>query len=106
MIDSKPLERKRLRITGQVQGVGFRPFVYRLASQLALTGWVINDGRGVFIEIQGQAPDVGEFLRRLVADWPPWAGIVRKEEQSCPPIPGESAFEIRASQGGELSDAQ
>ncbi len=49
------LTRRALRVRGQVQGVGFRPFVYRLAQDLALSGRVLNDGMGVQIEVQGEA---------------------------------------------------
>ena len=48
------LAQLRVEIHGAVQGVGFRPFVYRLATELDLTGWVINDARGVFIEVEGR----------------------------------------------------
>ena len=67
--------RLRLEIHGAVQGVGFRPFVYRLASELGLAGWVINDSRGVFVEVEGREPSVQAFLDRLPAEKPALALI-------------------------------
>ncbi|MCY2929030.1 MAG: acylphosphatase, partial [Planctomycetota bacterium] len=55
--------RRSFHVAGQVQGVGFRPFVYRLACEGGLTGWVVNDGRGVQLEVQGLRPAVEEFAR-------------------------------------------
>ena len=58
------IRRVRITVRGAVQGVGFRPFVYRLASELALKGWVINSPQGVTVEVQG---DRRERLRLLLA---------------------------------------
>jgi len=60
--------RIRFSIRGQVQGVGFRPFVYRLAKECALSGFVRNDSRGVVVEIEGPATKTQEFERRLSRD--------------------------------------
>ncbi len=65
--------RLRLEIRGAVQGVGFRPFTYRLASELALAGWVINDSRGVQIEVEGNSAKLETFLDRLQGEAPPRA---------------------------------
>ena len=64
------MDRQRLKIVvrGAVQGVGFRPFVYRLATELDLRGWVINSAQGVFIEVEGPPDELSEFARRLRAD--------------------------------------
>lgn len=67
--------RRRFTVTGVVQGVGFRPFVHRLAGELGLAGFVGNDSGAVFIEVQGEGAGVGEFARRLRAEAPPLARI-------------------------------
>jgi hydrogenase maturation protein HypF len=69
------VERRQLRVTGTVQGVGFRPFVYRLAVELGLAGWVANDSRGVTVEVEGPADDLDELQLRLMAEAPPLARI-------------------------------
>jgi len=66
---------RHIRVSGIVQGVGFRPFVWRLAQELKLTGWVRNDAQGVEIAAQGAAPQVAELLRRLRTDAPPLARV-------------------------------
>jgi hydrogenase maturation protein HypF len=90
------LERLRVEIHGAVQGVGFRPFVYRLATEQALTGWVINDTRGVFIEVEGPQPELARFLKRLPAEQPPRAIIHSLEAAWLEPA-GYEHFEIRHS---------
>ncbi len=70
-----PVTRQRLRVTGVVQGVGFRPTVYQLATALGLGGCVGNDSAGVFIELEGDAVAIDEFVLRLKADPPPLAHI-------------------------------
>ncbi|MBU2848423.1 carbamoyltransferase HypF, partial [Acidithiobacillus ferriphilus] len=67
--------RYRLRVLGQVQGVGFRPFAYRLATELGLGGWVRNDGRGVDMEVQGSVPDLERLLLGLRLKAPPLARV-------------------------------
>ena len=67
MKPSPALQRRRIEVRGIVQGVGFRPFVYRLAQQLGLTGWVRNDTAGVSIEVDGTAEALDAFARRLRA---------------------------------------
>lgn len=66
---------QRIRITGLVQGVGFRPFVWRLAKELELTGWVRNDAQGVEIEVRGDVHQVKKLIERLKADAPEAARI-------------------------------
>ena len=56
------IKRQKILITGRVQGVGFRPAVYRLAQGLSLSGIVYNDTKGVTIELQGQEQKIDEFL--------------------------------------------
>ncbi len=90
------LQRLRVEIHGAVQGVGFRPFVYRLATELRLVGWVINDSAGVFIEVEGPTPALAEFLRRLPAEPPPHALIQSLDAAWLAPA-GAAGFEIRPS---------
>jgi hydrogenase maturation factor HypF (carbamoyltransferase family) len=60
-----PIERVRIILHGAVQGVGFRPFTYRLATELGLHGWGLNSSQGVFIEVEGSRPSLDQFLLRL-----------------------------------------
>lgn len=69
------VERKRVRVEGIVQGVGFRPFVYGLAVRLELMGWVCNDLRGVSLEVQGLSQQVGRFVIELRNSAPPRSRI-------------------------------
>src|SRR5580704_13194444 len=62
--------RRRIRVTGVVQGVGFRPFVQRLATELGLSGQVGNDTEGVLVEVEGRLPSVRYFEARLVEEAP------------------------------------
>ena len=86
--------RVRARVEGTVQGVGFRPYVYRLAAELGLSGWVLNDARGVVLEVEGES--VERFLERLPAELPPLAHIDRLLPEALAPT-GEVGFVIRAS---------
>ena len=79
--------RTALRVEGIVQGVGFRPFVYSLATGLGLGGLVGNDVDGVFAEIEGPPAAVGEFLRRLEREAPPLARIERVTTSSLTKAP-------------------
>ena len=67
--------RQHFTVTGVVQGVGFRPFVHRIASELGLAGFVGNDSGAVFLEVQGERARVDEFRHRLCAEAPPLARI-------------------------------
>ena len=88
--------RTALRVEGIVQGVGFRPFVYSLATGLGLGGLVGNDVDGVFAEIEGPPAAVGEFLRRLEREAPPLARIERVTTSVLPPA-GTATFMIAPS---------
>jgi hydrogenase maturation protein HypF len=88
--------RVRVRVQGTVQGVGFRPYVYRLARELGLGGYVLNDTHGVLLEVEGAAAAVECFLERLAPDAPVLAAIERVEVGALE-LAGESAFAIRAS---------
>ncbi len=96
--------RARVRVNGTVQGVGFRPYVYRLAGELALGGFVLNDAHGVLIEIEGSTAAVESFLARLPAEAPPLAVLERVVVSEQPPSGGQ-AFTIVASVAGEVPDA-
>ncbi len=89
--------RTAVRVEGVVQGVGFRPFVYALATGLGLTGLVGNDLDGVFAEVEGPAAAVSEFLRRLERDAPPLARIERVSTRDLPPAE-TAGFVIAASE--------
>jgi len=68
---------RRIRVTGIVQGVGFRPYVWHLAHQLNLTGWVRNDAAGVEVLAVGVAAQLEAFIRRLPQEIPPLAEVHR-----------------------------
>ena len=72
---SDAVVRYRIRVVGVVQGVGFRPFVHRVATDLGLAGHVGNDAEGVFVEVEGDAGSVDAFTAHLTADAPPLARI-------------------------------
>jgi hydrogenase maturation protein HypF len=93
------LRRVRARVDGTVQGVGYRPFVYRLAGELGIAGWVLNDERGVLVEAEGPPDAVHVFLARLRADAPPLAEVRGVEAQDVPVV-GRAGFEIMASEHG------
>ncbi len=88
--------RLRVEIRGAVQGVGFRPFVYRLASELGLAGWVINNAQGVIVEAEGSAAVLETFLARLRAEPPPRAQVDALASAWFDPV-GLTGFEIRHS---------
>ncbi len=87
----------RIKIEGAVQGVGFRPFVYRLAHELGLTGYVRNTPNGVLIELDGSSTALDRFSDRLVGEKPPLAVIHRVTTETVPPV-GHSTFRIQVSQ--------
>ena len=93
----KPARRVRARVEGTVQGVGFRPFVYRLADELGLDGHVRNDERGVLLEVQGPSESVERFLGLLAAEPPPLALVEGVALEDLAPTP-ETGFRILDSQ--------
>jgi len=97
----QPLSRVRVKLAlrGAVQGVGFRPFVHRLATELAVTGWVNNSPQGVFVEAESPRPTLEQFLRRLEAEKPPRSSIQSMETTWLDAV-GFKKFEIRASENG------
>ncbi|MGH3152552.1 MAG: carbamoyltransferase HypF [Streptosporangiaceae bacterium] len=92
----RPPVRTAIRVEGIVQGVGFRPYVYTLATGLGLTGFVGNDVDGVFAEVEGPAAAVSEFLLRLEREPPPLARIERVTTRTVP-LSGSTSFAIAAS---------
>jgi hydrogenase maturation protein HypF len=92
--------RTAIRVEGIVQGVGFRPYVYTLATGLGLAGFVGNDVDGVFVEVEGPKDAVGEFLRTLEHDPPPLARIERVTARPIAPDGGTSFVIAPSGPGG------
>ena len=90
--------RLRVLVRGTVQGVGFRPFVYREACGLGLAGWVENSAEGVIVEAEGDPDDVAALLRRIEAEPPPNAAVTAIETREIAPV-RERSFTIRPSEG-------
>ncbi|NNG46063.1 MAG: carbamoyltransferase HypF, partial [Deltaproteobacteria bacterium] len=89
----------QLRIRGVVQGVGFRPFVYRIANRCRLSGSVSNQPGSVIVHIEGMSEDLGEFRKLLMEDAPPAARIVQVTARRVP-LAGYTEFTIGKSDGG------
>lgn len=94
--------RIQIQVEGTVQGVGFRPFVYRLAHRHHLGGWVLNHPAGVEIEVEGKAQEIAQFLAELRQEPPPLARITDLTWREVVPR-GEAQFAIQQSGGGCLS---
>ena len=88
--------RKRFRVGGIVQGVGFRPFVYALATRHELAGFVLNDPAGVLIEVEGSPEAVHRFRADLMGELPPLAVVDGVAEEELDPEADDS-FVIRES---------
>jgi hydrogenase maturation protein HypF len=91
--------RRRVRVGGLVQGVGFRPFLYALARELCLSGSVSNTGAGVVAEVEGHPRQVADFVRRIRSDAPPLARVQSLDIDDLDPL-GGTDFVIAASQHG------
>jgi hydrogenase maturation protein HypF len=96
--------RVRARVDGVVQGVGFRPYVFRLAREHALAGFVLNDERGVLVEVEGEDEAVDAFLARLPREAPPLAAVHAVTATELGPE-GGSGFRIVESAGAGEPDA-
>lgn len=97
------IQRLHIVIRGAVQGVGFRPFIYRLATSMNLPGWVTNSPQGVFVEVEGEKHFLDTFLLRIEKEKPPRASIQSLECSLLDPV-GLKTFEIRPSEHrGELT---
>jgi hydrogenase maturation protein HypF len=95
------MRRLKIVIRGVVQGVGFRPFVYRLAREEGLGGWVKNSPQGVFVEVEGPEQSLDDFLLRLPQDKPPLS-FIQSLEYSVLESVGYPDFRIhRSEDGGE-----
>jgi hydrogenase maturation protein HypF len=90
------MQRLRVTLRGAVQGVGFRPFVYRLATEMSLTGWVLNSSSGLVVEVEGPSGELSRFEQRLEQERPK-ASVVTVRESSWLPAQGSTLFEILAS---------
>src|SRR6516225_2884623 len=95
-------QRRAITVRGIVQGVGFRPYAYNLASRLRLHGFVKNQTGTVLIEIEGEPPSLDHFLAVLTAKPPPLARIEHLSWEPRPPR-GEQQFRIEPSDNGALS---
>ena len=91
--------RLKLAVRGAVQGVGFRPFVFRLAEELKLAGWVNNSPQGVFIEVEGPRSALEKFLLRIETEKPA-CSFIQSLESSWLDAVGFKIFEIRKSETG------
>lgn len=89
--------RQRIRVRGIVQGVGFRPYIYRLAKSHGLTGWVLNDSEGVLIEVQGSSEQLKDFAAELPISAPPASRITSVEQTDVETDIAERSFVIAPS---------
>jgi hydrogenase maturation protein HypF len=103
---SQPLVRRRWHVAGRVQGVGFRPFVYRLAKTFQITGSVWNDAAGAIIEGQGTELQLSKFARALESGAPAAAAIRQITEETIEIRTDENEFEIGASQSAGVATAE
>ncbi|MFD7406268.1 carbamoyltransferase HypF [Streptomyces sp. NPDC059866] len=90
--------RRRITVRGTVQGVGFRPYVHRLAADLALAGFVSNTAQGVLIEVEGPPTGVARFCSRLAQEPPPLAAVTGIGVQDVPATGAAEGFTIRPSE--------
>src|SRR4030095_914358 len=94
--NNEPYQRLSVTVRGAVQGGGFRPFVYRLATELGLAGWVRNSVQGVFLDVEGGRENLDIFLRRLNDEKPPLS-YFQSVESSFLDATGACDFGILAS---------
>jgi len=94
--DTDSVVRAEVKISGAVQGVGFRPLVYRLAVECGLAGWVFNSSQGVVIEVEGHYNQIDSFLQRLINEPPPRARVQDVQYRFLNPA-GYRLFEVRPS---------
>lgn len=99
VVAGDPPLRRRVTVRGVVQGVGFRPYLYGLATELALAGHVTNTPEGVVVEVEGTASAVARFCDRIAAQAPPLARVESVHHREMPPV-GGAAFTILTSRTG------
>ena len=104
MAGPQTISRKKLKVTGVVQGVGFRPFVYRLAGVHHLAGWVCNTSTCVEIEVEGSAASLEKFVSQLTTQAPILARVDTVEAMEAEPQ-GRSGFAILESQRQVAAEA-
>ena len=92
-----------IRVRGLVQGVGFRPTMWRLARRHGLRGWVANDGQGVRMHVCGSAAAVEEFVQNLTGESPPLARIDHIEREPASSLPWDAGFHIAASENSPIA---
>ncbi|MFQ6613091.1 MAG: carbamoyltransferase HypF [Fidelibacterota bacterium] len=97
------MERWQIKINGIVQGVGFRPFVYKLAQKCNLAGFVTNTTSGVEIEVEGTVNHLREFQRKIPLESPPLS-VIRDLKFSLIPLNGESNFQIIPSKNADVTE--
>ena len=96
-VASKPaVQRLRIILRGAVQGVGFRPFVYRLATEMSLTGWVLNSSSGLVVEVEGPPDQLARFEQRIEIERPK-ASVITVRESAWITVEGSTHFEIHHS---------
>jgi hydrogenase maturation protein HypF len=103
ILESTHRSRARVLVRGQVQGVGFRPYIYRLAVACELSGSVRNESTGVLIEIEGRTADVNRFRRKLPDEPPPGARIESVEWETVEPTGGTDFTIERSDEPGPLT---
>ncbi|MDR2614581.1 MAG: acylphosphatase, partial [Candidatus Accumulibacter sp.] len=99
--DLRPCQ--RIRLTGVVQGVGFRPLVWRLANELRLSGWVRTDARGLEIEVRGPEQKISALVERLQREAPPFSRIDSVHRRSAETRESGEEFVILGSLGGRVA---
>jgi hydrogenase maturation protein HypF len=104
MTSPQTISRKKLKVTGVVQGVGFRPFVYRLAKSHRLAGWVCNTSTCVEIEVEGPGDSLEQFIRQLSAEAPDLARVDTVETREAEPQ-GRPGFTILESRRRAATEA-
>lgn len=98
------MKRAGIRIAGIVQGVGFRPFVYRLAEKYSLNGFVFNDEKGVWVEVEGEEAQIASFIDALHTEKPAMSMIAQLKKTALPVL-GEDSFVIKPSPAAKQRSA-